>query len=366
MSKPSKTKPSASAKKAKERKLRAVANKIGDAGEKKFDARAIDYGLIATKVSNDYGIDFVCQIDEQPESPSRSAISGVFVAVSVRATKRPDGRITLTRADADYVLRSDSVTMVALVHLQPGGPEHIYVRVVDEEFRKELAVFLRADNATVSFTPAQFEPIGRVRELLAPACAPGFVQQTRIASVVAGLEPVLPGLRMHVEQTPSGSFTVVTASNLFSLFGATPDETGRDPRFVAAFGAPTQMGARIRDLGVAPTLVDSLNGLPAGLLVHGMTEHDVDDWIVTSEKGEARLQLESLETPEHTGWRHQAGWSLVISKAVERDGRMVHELQAFADRMSTSTFATIRKSTRSSANALTAPSSGASPGRGAT
>jgi hypothetical protein len=38
-----------------------------------------------------------------------------------------------------------------------------------------------------------------------------------------------------------------------------------------------------------------------------------------------------VETPEHTGWRHDAGWSLVISRRVLRDGHHVHELKAFAD-----------------------------------
>ena len=317
-------------KRASERKRRAPSNRVGERGEKKFDAAAADQGLLAAPINNDYGFDFVCQVDEDHDSAEPSGLSGGLVGVSVRATTNAAGRIKLDRADARALLAAQFVSMVALVHLPKRGAESISVRVLDEALRKTLGAFLLSAKDTVSFTPVDFAPIADVRRLLAPALEPGFVQQSRLAAIVSGLEPHIPGVRLAVAQDSDGSWTVVTADNLFSLFAGKIDDR-QDPRYLTAFGSPSRMPDRLRELDVAPGLVASLEGLPKGLVIIGATEHEDAEWTVVDDDGSADCVLSSAETPDHTGWRHAAGWSLVISRPVLRAGSYVHELKAFAD-----------------------------------
>ncbi len=131
------------------RKKRAPSNRVGERGEKHFDAVAADYGLIATAIKNDYGFDFLCQVDEDPSSSQSSGLHGTFVGVAVRATTKADGRIKLARADADALLRAHFVTMVALVHLPKNGSASISVRILDAAFRKELAAFLSGTRESI-------------------------------------------------------------------------------------------------------------------------------------------------------------------------------------------------------------------------
>ena len=315
--------------KVKQRKQRGLSNKIGEIGEKSFDAAAINYGLIADSFKNDYGFDFICQVAEDHVA-KMSYLRGTMIAVSVRTTEKSSGRIVLDRADARHLLQADVVCMVALVHLVKGEAPAVYVRLLDESFRKELGTLLRTDQASISYTPRDFTPIAHVLEMLAPAFRRGFVDRTRIAAVMAGVERFIPGFRMNVTQSDTGEWTAVTAENLFSLFQGAGDD-GPDPRYVTAFGAPRRMAERMRELDIAPVLLDSLDGFPNDLIVLGETSHVEADWIVDGDGGRAALTLTSLETADHTGWRHPRGWSLVISKRVLRDGQYVHELEVFAD-----------------------------------
>jgi len=322
--------PSRDRKPASERKRRAPSNRIGERGEKKFDAAAADHGLLAAPIKNDYGFDFLCQVDEDHDSAGSSGLSGGLVGVSVRTTANAAGRIKLDRADARALLAAQFASMVALVHLPKKGAESISVRVLDEAFRNKLGAFLLSERDTVSFTPVDFAPIANVRRLLAPALEPGFVLQSRLASIMSGLEPHIPGMRLAVEQDSTGSWTVVTADNLFSLFAGELDDR-QDPRYLTAFGSPSRMPNRLRELDVTPRLVTSLDGLPKGLVIIGATEHEDAEWTVVDDDGSADCILSSAETPQHTGWRHAAGWSLVISRPVLHAGVYVHELKAFAD-----------------------------------
>ncbi len=316
--------------KAKDRKSRAPSNRVGERGEKQFDAAAADYGLIAAPIKNDYGFDFICQVDEDPSAVKPSSLHGGLVGVAVRATTNAEGRVKLWRADADALLRAQFVTMVALVHLPKKGASSISVRVLDETFRKELGVFMSGSKASVSYTPDAFVPISEVRKVLEPALKPNFVQESRLAAMMSGLESVIPGVRLRVLQEANGSWTLVTADNLFSIF-ATGGQQAEDARYLTAFGSPSRMEDRLRELDVAPGLVASLDGLPEGVVIYGATEHEETPWIAVDSEGESVCTFVSAETPDHTGWRHAAGWSLVISRPVLREGHYVHELRAFAD-----------------------------------
>jgi hypothetical protein len=182
----------------------------------------------------------------------------------------------------------------------------------------------------MSFTPSQMAPIVRIRELLAPTLIPGYIAQTRIAAVIAGLEPSIPGFRLEVQQKAGGALTIITVENILSLFAGSTDDR-RDPRYLTAFGAPARMSERLRSLSIATTVTSSLAGLPEALILFGATEETEVEWRAVDDEGEARCALFGVSTPDHIGWRHAAGWSLTSARAKKIDGQMVHWLRAFAD-----------------------------------
>ena len=60
-------------------KARAPSNRIGAEGEGVFVRVATQHGLLPTKIAEDVGLDFVCEVDEDPKSPKASHISGALI-----------------------------------------------------------------------------------------------------------------------------------------------------------------------------------------------------------------------------------------------------------------------------------------------
>jgi hypothetical protein len=180
------------------------------------------------------------------------------------------------------------------------------VRVLDTAFRKELGQFLLGAKDSISFTPKDFSPIADVRQLLHPALEPGFVQQSRLAAIVSGLEPQIPGVRLAVAQDRDGSWTLITADNLFSLFVGGQDGP-QAARYLTAFGSPTRMPGRLRELDVEPRLIESLDGLPAGLMIVGTTEHENAQWTAVDDVGAENCFLSSVNRPGSGGGSEATG-----------------------------------------------------------
>src|SRR4051812_20681833 len=120
-------------------KNRSLAQRIGTIGEADFQALAARSGLIPGRFQEDYGLDFVCMVDLDPKAPGTSRMAGTFIGVSVRGTRRADRRVTLTRGDAEMLLRTGMPVCLVLAAAVSDTETRFYHRYNTEiEFAEQL------------------------------------------------------------------------------------------------------------------------------------------------------------------------------------------------------------------------------------
>ena len=124
-------------------KRRSFSQRVGSGGELAFRNLSHRQGLLCTKVEEDFGIDFMCQVDSDPLSRDASNIASTVVGACVRATSSSTGTVYLYPGDAKNLLNSGTPLVFVLVHLASGPAEALmYHRLVDEGLVDELHEFL--------------------------------------------------------------------------------------------------------------------------------------------------------------------------------------------------------------------------------
>ncbi|MBU4274171.1 MAG: hypothetical protein KKA28_20270 [Planctomycetes bacterium] len=117
----------------------------GYIGEDEFKSWASKMGWFATKIDQDFGIDFICQIRGERISEKSSVMTGKLLAVSVRSTTTDGDAIKISRDDADHLLKLNTPMVFAIV--QRGSQEEqakIAIKFPDDAFICELDAFLRS------------------------------------------------------------------------------------------------------------------------------------------------------------------------------------------------------------------------------
>jgi hypothetical protein len=95
------------------------------------------------KVEDDYGMDFMFQVDLGHESRQASAITNTFAGACLRATASAKRVVTLSRGDAANLRNSRSPLVFVLVHVHGDpGQADVHHRLVDESRMGELLSFL--------------------------------------------------------------------------------------------------------------------------------------------------------------------------------------------------------------------------------
>lgn len=130
-------------------KCRSLAQRIGKKGETIFEQWAVDRRLTANKVSDDYGIDYFCQVTK-PLSNGNETLTGALLAVQVKSV---DGqgrkRIKLSREDVENIIRIEAPFCLIAINV---GSITVHYRFLDEEFLRKLHDFFRSDNKTITFS----------------------------------------------------------------------------------------------------------------------------------------------------------------------------------------------------------------------
>src|SRR4051812_17377461 len=126
-------------------KRRSVAQKIGRQGEIMFEAWATAGHFSASKLQDDFGIDYLCQ-QMLPAGKATEEVTGLSVSVQVRATsstKKP--RIALGREDIETALRHAGVFCLAGVHIPT---KEVFFRWLDIPLLEEWVDFLKSGRET--------------------------------------------------------------------------------------------------------------------------------------------------------------------------------------------------------------------------
>ncbi|SCK54657.1 protein of unknown function [Variovorax sp. HW608] len=186
-------------------KRRALAQKIGRRGELIFEQWATIGGFSASKLQDDYGVDYVCQ-QMLPTSKGSEEVTGLSVLVQVRATaieksgKPP--RIGFSREDVETAMRQAGVFCVAAVHMPTS---EVRFRWLDIALLEQWASFLKSERDSISMRlDSMSEGADRFSRELVQASRPSQRAKFMKARTQLRLEEVIPGAVLHTNSGAMG------------------------------------------------------------------------------------------------------------------------------------------------------------------
>ncbi|SNT48709.1 hypothetical protein SAMN05216276_10503 [Streptosporangium subroseum] len=311
-------------------KKRSYSQRLGTAGENAFRIFCQQNLIVPNKLEEDFGIDFLCQVDNATNYRETGIIGGSIIGACVRAVDNPDGRIKLSRADAEALLLAQFPMLVIMVKLDGISNADVYYRFVDQEFAIQLSELLASEKTSTSFTSDRFKTAQSFKNDLGAAIAPGYVERIKAIVAERSVSSLLGDAQIEVRRTPERQTTLVTAIDLYAYFEQGTKEERR-ALYLATFGAPDFRTERISKLAVKAKLLGSLSQLPRPYVLRGFT---VDEPIIVRVEGPAGASsCEFLRTSNahHFGLVHQAGFSLTISRRKKSKGVWVHKMDVLVD-----------------------------------
>jgi hypothetical protein len=312
-------------------KRRSFPQRVGTGGELAFRNFSHRQGLLCTKVEEDFGIDFMCQVDLDHLSRKASDIASTVVGACVRATTSAAGTVYLYPGDAKNLLNSGTPLVFVLVHLT-SQPEvaPVYHRVVDEVMIRELHRFLDSGAARMEVVPGECMSEDLFRASLAEMLSYGYSDKVRVAVAEARINSVLPNTTVEVRTRANGQMTLISTVDYYSLFERINDGQERE-LLHAVFGAGEHVVDRVARLNLRPEVIGHLRSLPQPMIFAGFSkELDTSLRVVTGEESASEpFTYRAIGT--HFGYVHAAGISLIVSRARDRNGTWVHETELFVD-----------------------------------
>jgi hypothetical protein len=309
-------------------KKRTKSQRVGARGESAFRHIASSIGLLPTKVEEDFGIDFLCQI-ERDSTRAITDITGHLLGVAVRATTSHRGRIRLNRDDVETLLNCRFPVMIALVKLgtEPSD-DQLYLRLIDGDFAIELAAFLSTAANNVSYTPGSFIALADASQLITKATSHGFNERIHLLLLQHGLSMVLPNARLQIQQSVDGQLSLIRTSDFLSQFDVS-SEQAKNQLHAALFGSEKHFTRRMAQLQLRKEIWSSLSSLPEPVVIVGPIKTGQATLIV--EGSSVRCEFEVRSGIDYTAYVHFSGFSIRMSEAKLSDGQMVHHITAEID-----------------------------------
>jgi hypothetical protein len=187
-------------------KRRSFSQRVGTGGELAFRNLAHRQGLVCTKVEEDFGIDFMCQVDLDHLSREASDIASSVVGACVRATQATSGTVYLYPGDAENLLNSGTPLVFVLAHLtSEAAHAPMYHRIVDEVFIRELHEFLDRGASRLEIAPGACKTEDEFRTSVAEMLSFGYSERVRVAVAAARVNSVLPTRPLRSAPEPTGN-----------------------------------------------------------------------------------------------------------------------------------------------------------------
>lgn len=300
-------------------KRRSKGQKIGTSGENAFRTFAQNVHLLPTKVSDDFGIDFICQVES--DSNDISDIQGDVVGVAVRTTAQTRPRSKLNRSDAGNLLSCRFPVCVVLIHL--GDLNHIYFRFIEGAFAAQLAQCLESSSNEITLTPSRLLDAAHFSAELERVLRFAHSDQNRMTLAERSLRQTIPHARLEVRRTTSGALTIVRLPDFLDQFELTTSES-KHAAHEAVFGADALLTTRLSQLPLKRAALESLNELPNPIIFGGPVRERKVTLEVARGSTTAQCGFQERWTPGWWGFVHSTGLSLTVSDAVPHEGEMVH------------------------------------------
>lgn len=245
-------------------KRRTIQQRVGRMGEEVSRPFLTRNGLLPTRMEEDVGVDFVCQVETDCGLTGTRAISGKMLGVCVRSTAQKTRRIRITVDDARGMLAQSNPVLLVIVESLP-KTERVHFRFLDEEFAIELAQFLESGKASTSFTPADgfvlddYQADG-FEQMLTEALRGNCAERIRLAMAKHHLSRFVPDAHLEIHRDADNELVVVDTGDFFGYFmrSTVPRQ---DDVYTAAFGAPRLLDERLDRIGIRPDIAQSLGEL---------------------------------------------------------------------------------------------------------
>jgi hypothetical protein len=312
-------------------KRRSFSQRVGSDGELAFRLLASANGLIPTKVEEDFGTDFWCQVDLDHSSRKSSAVATTVLGACVRATSSANGVVYLYPGDARNLLSSGTPMVFVLIHLTSGpAASPTYHRLIDERFIADMHAFLKSGQTRMEVTPSDCKSSERFRDSCDRMLEYGYSNRVQIAVAESGVNTVLPNTTVHVRTEATGQLTLVSTVDYFSLFKRL--HPGQERQLLhAAFGAEEKVASRIAELTFRSDVIEYLTSLPQPLIFSGFSQEMPTALRVIRNETDVLEPFTFRAIGTHSGYVHGAGISLIFSEARDQDGQMVHETELYID-----------------------------------
>lgn len=311
-------------------KKRSRAQRIGVRGENEFRRFAERHHLIANKVEQDFGTDFLCQVERRPDRVGTAQITGALIGAFVRTTSSRRARVQIDRDEAHHLLSCEYPIAVVLVH--DANPEPTcHARFVDVSLATALGRFLLSDASSMTVTPTLLAPEDSFDEQLRAALVPSSVEKVRLALASTRIQSVLPKSRVQVRRTGDGSFTLVQIDDFFSQYEH-EDKALQGRIYSAVFGHERHFRRRLGNVPVRKDLLAALERLPRPVVIGGpINSVDLDVEVVAADGEAVMCSFEVRKAAGYVGWIHESGFAITLSESTQHEGNRGHFLRAHAD-----------------------------------
>lgn len=311
-------------------KRRSFSQRVGTKGELAFRVFAEAHGLLATKCEEDFGIDFMCQVDLGADSRGASDIANTLVGCCVRATTSSDKKVKLNVGDARNLLNSRTPLIFILVALDQGGVPSVHHRLVDADFSDELTEFLAGTAAEMTVTADRCANEDDFDADLQTCLGHGFSETIRLGLAERRLSKILPAASVEIQRSPQGQLTLVETVHMFDYYeSGTPEQERAIVH--AAFGSIEHGADRFRALVPKPEVLKYLRNLPAPTVLSGFLSESSVELQCSSAFGTVNAEFVLRRTRTHWAYVHSSGLSLITSHAKLVEGKRVHETEVFID-----------------------------------
>jgi len=311
-------------------KRRTKSQRIGRTGEDHFRLFAGRHYLIANKCEQDFGTNFICQVEGCSRRTGSATVLGGLVGAFVRATESKRGRIRLSQVDAEHLLACDYQIFLILVHLKKDDAPVLRYKFVNGDFGEKLANHIVSGNKYLYITPSNLNHESNFEDDLTIALSPGFVEQCRVQLAAKRLNRVIPNTKIQISRSQNGSFTLVKTRDFSGQFKK--DLGSKNNLYNAVFGHEKLMVSRFHKIPIQQELLNSLEQLPSPIVIGANLPVKKSQISVISKTGITKIcEFEIRRSPGYVGWVHQTGFALTATEATRHEGQWVHKLRAKVD-----------------------------------
>ena len=269
------------------------------------------------KLDGDVGVDFLCRVDQDSSSTGVSRVSGLLMGACVRTTAAKDRRISLGRADASVLLGAAFPLCLALIHLTHGAQSLLLPLRGRHLFHETLGLprFIAQD---VVANAGALQLGSRFSERHRAAVRPGVVEQVQVAE----------GLLGHPARQPRQANGRNDAQLLWTTFSSYPNANATG--YMCRLQGTDLQRRRLGELVLREDCWPALRDYPSHTSSAASRPQMRRTWSPSLSPMNT-LSVYDTSNGGHSGYVHDAGFALTISKRKQRNRVWIHELRAFPD-----------------------------------